>query len=149
MKKRKEEKLFSMVEKFGKEITDLVDWYEALDIDLDQQELRRLNLLHRNMVKKFLISYSTVYNMKLPLQGGYPKDLEARRLAKLIVDKYVSEKNKLPTGTYLFETYNQTVREMALQRQKCPDEIAKRTCELWLKEMRDNNFSYEGEPTEF
>ena len=138
-----------MVEKFVKEITDLVDRYESLDIDLDQQELRRLNLLHRNMVEKFLASYTCIYNLKLPQQGGYPKDLKARRLAKLIVDKYVSEKNKLPTGTYLFETYNQTVREMALQRQKCPDEVAKRTCEQWLKEMRDNTFSYEGEPTEF
>ena len=138
-----------MVEKFVKEITDLVDRYESLDIDLDQQELRRLNLLHRNMVEKFLASYTCIYNLKLPQQGGYPKDLKARRLAKLIVDKYVSEKNKLPTGTYLFETYNQTVREMALQRQECPDEVAKRTCEQWLKEMRDNNFSYEGEPTEF
>ena len=149
MKKRKEKIMFSMVEKFVKEITDLVDRYESLDIDLDQQELRRLNLLHRNMVEKFLASYTCIYNLKLPQQGGYPKDLKARRLAKLIVDKYVSEKNKLPTGTYLFETYNQTVREMALQRQKCPDEVAKRTCEQWLKEMRDNTFSYEGEPTEF
>ena len=137
-----------MVENFGKEITELVDWYEVLDIELDQQELKRLNLLHRNMVEKFLTSYTFMYNLKVP-SGGYPKDLEARKLAKLIVDKYVSENNKLPTGTYLYKTYNQAVREMALQRQKCPDEVAKRTCEQWLKEIGNNNFSYEGEPTEF
>jgi len=144
----KKEALHSLVEKFELDIAKLNHEHGDLGDRMNQESLSSLISKYQQSTDRFFMNYRVVNNIKFP-QGGNSNDMAARKLAKEIADEYLSRNGKLPTGTYLQQTYNQIVAELASQRLPCPDDIAKRTFELWLKEMREDRFRYAGEPTDF
>jgi hypothetical protein len=144
----KKKALHSLVEKLELDIVKLNDEHGNLGESIPQESLSLLLSKYQQSIDKFLLTYRVVNSINFS-QGGNPRDMEARKLAKEIVDEYQSKNGKLPTGTYLHQKYSQIVAELASQRLPCPDDISKRTVEQWLKEIRENNFRYAGEPLDF
>lgn len=50
------------------------------------------------------------------------------------------DSSAIPTGQYLFEKINEIINIKALAGEPCPMDVKLRTCQLWVKEIRDESF---------
>ena len=98
----KKKALHSLVEKLELDIVKLNDEHGNLGESIPQESLSLLLSKYQQSIDKFLLTYRVVNSINFS-QGGNPRDMEARKLAKEIVDEYQSKNGKLPTVTYLHQ----------------------------------------------
>jgi hypothetical protein len=124
--------------------------YEKEFLNFDKSLIPR-DFLHifwgfRNEVRDFLDRYPFAEGYTLPgKKMGRNKNDDAREIAKKVLMEYrviKDDSSAIPTGQYLFEKINEIINIKALAGEPCPMDVKLRTCQLWVKEIRDGNFDF-------
>jgi len=129
-------------------LEDAKNHYENEFLNFDKSSIPR-DFLYifwglRNEVRDFLDRYPLAEGYTLPgKKMGRNKNDDAREIANKVLIEYrvtKGDSSATPTGQYLFEKINEIINIKALAGEPCPMDVKLRTCQLWVKEIRDGSF---------